>query len=320
MSEASEFLSALAPCLAKDERIILCAFPGDPHLAQPSSWRPKPWLPGARIGLPPNWNAYTTISSFRIAPDKTWRRRKDLFASGRALMVDDVGTKVPADTVVLPASAIVETSPGNTQHWYFLDPAVTDSARFDALIRSFIEGKLLGHDPGMSGITRVGRLPGFRNGKPAYGGFTTRTVQLTDRRYSLDELLSGFGLQLHGRAVAIPSVATEESIRRNRAYVDIFKFLEAHGMLKRPGPDMSGWTEVTCPWVQEHTGGADNGAAIREPNFENGYWGAFRCHHGSHQAKHWRDLCEWIADTAAQELESATEMSHTPTECQSTRQ
>lgn len=305
MSEASEFLGALAPSLAKDERIILCAFPGDPHQAKPQSWRPKPWLPGGKVRLPGNWNAYVTISSFRAAPDGSWRRRKDLFASGRALMVDDVGTKVDPTAVRIPASAIIETSPGNTQHWYFLDPAESDSARFDALIRSFIDGKLLGQDPGMAGITRVGRLPGFLNGKPEYGGFTTRTVALTDRTYALEDLVSNFGLTLRGRNVGMPSVATDESLRRNRAFVDIYNFLQAHGMLKRGEPDMAGWTEMTCPWVHEHTGGADNGAAIREPNPENGYWGAFRCHHGSHAHKAWRDLCEMVAELAAEELETA---------------
>lgn len=312
MSEATEFLAALAPSLPEDERMVLCSFPGDPHLAKPSSWRPKPWMPGGKVRFPASWNAYVAISSFRIAQDKTWRRRKDLFAAGRALMVDDVGTKVATETVALPASAVIETSPGNTQHWYFLDPPESDSPRFDALIRSFIEGKLLGHDPGMAGTTRVGRLPGFRNCKPAYGGFTTRTLTLTDRRYGLEELLAGFGLQLRGRAVGIPSVATEESVRRNRAFVDIYNFLRSRGMLKRAEPDMAGWTELTCPWVEEHTGAADNGAAIREPNPENGYYGAFRCHHGSHQTKCWRDLCEWIADVAATELENANTNHYEP--------
>lgn len=312
MSEAKEFLCALAPSLPEDERIILCAFPGDPHLAEPRSWRPKPWRPGTKIALPSSWNVYTTISSFRAAPDGSWRRRKDLFAAGQALMVDDVGTKVAPEAVSVEASAIIETSPGNCQHWYFLDPPEGDVARFDALIRSFIDGKLLGQDPGMAGVTRVGRLPGFRNGKPAYGGFTTRLVALRERRFALEDLLTAFGLQLRGRQVGIPAVATEESLRRNRAFVDIFNFLKARDMLKRDEPDLGGWTEMTCPWVGEHTGAADNGAAIREPSPENGYWGAFRCHHGSHTGKAWRDLCEWVAELATEELEAAASSTYEP--------
>ena len=312
MSEAKEFLSGLAPALPDDQRIILCAFPGDPHEAPPRAWRPKPWRPGARINLPASWNAYATISSFRAAPDKSWRRRKDLFAAGCALMVDDVGTKVDPAAVSVQASAIIETSPNNQQHWYFLDPHEEDCSRFDALIRAFIDGKLLGLDPGMAGVTRVGRLPGFANCKPAYGGFTTRLVSLNDRRFALEDLVAAFGLTMKGRQVGMPQVATEESLRRNRAFVDIFNFLETHQMLKRLEPDMAGWTEMTCPWVHEHTGAADTGAAIREPNPENGYWGAFRCHHGSHTDKRWRDLCEWVADLAAQELETAAAAPYKP--------
>jgi hypothetical protein len=304
MSESTEFLSALAPAMPEEERLILCGFPGDPAAAPPEAWKPRPWRPGARLGLASAWNAYVTVSSFRIAPDRTWRRRKSLYAAGHALMVDDVGTKIPPDTITLPPSAIIETSPSNYQHWYILEEPEPDAARFDALIRAFIAGKLLGQDPGMSGVTRVGRLPGFRNGKPKCKGFTTRLHQLTDRSYSIPELVERFGLELRGRDVSLPTVVTEESLRRNRAFVGIYKFLQARGMLKHPEPDTSGWTEMTCPWLHEHTGGIDNGAAICEPNEVNGWSGAFRCHHGSHINKHWKELCEWVNDLAAEELDA----------------
>lgn len=303
-SEAKEFLSAMVPTLPESERIILCGFEGDPNKAAPDAWRPKPWQPNGKLGMSPDWNVYVTVSSFLKAQDGSWRRRKSLFAAGHALMVDDIGTKVDATKVNLPPSAIIETSPDNFQWWYFLDAPEPDSAKFDAVIRAFIAGKLLGLDPGMAGITRVGRLPGFLNGKEKYKGFITRLTKLTDLNYSIDELVSEFGLQLRGRNTPMPHVASDESLRRNRAFLDIYKFLQSRKMLKRLNPDLSGWTEMTCPWVDTHSGGVDNGAALCEPSETNGWYGAFRCHHGHCMEKGWRDLTEWINDLVAEELES----------------
>lgn len=304
MHQAKEFLAAMCPRLPENERLIICAFAGDPNEAPPEAWRPRPWQPGAKLGLAQDWNAYATVASFFAAQDGSWRRRKSLFAAGHALMVDDVGTKVDAANLNLPPSAIIETSPENFQWWYFLATPEPDNARFDAVIRAFIAGKLLGMDPGMAGVTRVGRLPGFLNGKAKYGGFVTKLRALEDRAYAIEELIEGFKLELRGRAAPLPRVATEESLRRNRAFVDIYKFLEGHKMLKRPAPDLGGWTECTCPWAAHHTGGVDNGAAIAEPAEENGWWGAFRCHHGHCMNKGWRDLTDWVADLAAEELDA----------------
>jgi len=75
-------------------------------------------------------------------------------------------------------------------------------------------------------------------------------------------------------------------------------------MLKRSHPDPSGWTEISCPWVDEHTNAANNGAGIREPAPENSYFGSFVCHHGSHIDRGWRELTDWVAEQAAEELDA----------------
>ena len=182
-----------------------------------------------------------------------------------------------------------------------------DAARFDGVIRAFISGKLLGADPGMSGVTRVGRLPDFQNAKPAYGGWTVVLRELTDRRYTVEQLLTGFGLQINGRRYARERLPTEEAVERNRAFAAAYKFLDQRNMLKRHEPDPSGWTEMTCPWVDDHTGRADTGAAIREPAAENDFYGAFRCHHGHCIDKGWAELTDWINELALEELERAAQ-------------
>jgi hypothetical protein len=306
MAEKDEFLAALGEALPPEERLILCGFAGDPFTAGPASWRPRPWKLGAPVGMPADWNGYVTVGSFLRAGDGSFRRRTETFAAGRALMVDDVGTKVdPAAVAAMPPSAIVETSPDNFQYWYFLSTPERDMTRFDGVIRAFITGKLLGADPGMSGVTRVGRIPGFLNGKPKYNGWCVKLSEINDRRFAVEELLTGFSLTINGRRAAQRKLPTEEALERNRAFEAAFKFLTQRRMLKRGEPDPSGWVEMTCPWVGEHTGAADTGAAIREPAPENEFYGAFRCHHGHCADKGWAELTEWINEQAIEELERA---------------
>lgn len=329
--ETETFLAALAGALAgdlpEDERLIMCGFEGDPENAGPAAWRPRPWRPGREIVLNETANGYVTVGSFRRAGDGSFRRRTETFASGLALMVDDVGTKVPMEKMmrhdgfgpvpIVAPSAIVETSPGNYQWWYFLRTPERDMARFDGVIRAFISGKLLGADPGMSGVTRVGRIPGFTNGKAKWRtddsprGWVVKTTALApDVRYTTGELLEAFDLKINGQRVIREQLHSSEAIERNRMFATAFKFLDGRGMLKKAEPDPSGWTEMRCPWVDGHTNGADTGAAVREPAAENDYYGAFRCHHGHCADRGWAELTEWINDLATEELEQANQTEH----------
>jgi hypothetical protein len=312
MSEAREFLEELAEGLPEDERMILCGFAGNPNEVGPGAWKPRPWRPGREQPMPEAlWNGYVTVSSFRRVKDGSFRRRGEGFAAGRALMVDDVGTKVDRATVeAVEPTWRIETSPGNEQWWYMLSEPERDGPRFDGVIRAFISGKLLGADPGMSGVTRVGRLPGFQNDKPQYGGWTVRTLSRGGPRYTCQQLLDAFGLFINGRREPRVILQSAVALERNRMFMSAYKFLQQRRMLKRAEPDPSGWVEMSCPWVGDHTGGADTGAAIREPSPENEFYGAFRCHHGHCADRGWGDLTDWIAELAGDELENAATDDH----------
>lgn len=315
MSESTEFLDVLCDgALPADERLILCSFAGNPFTVGPTAWRPRPWSPGKELNIDARHNGYTTVASFRRATDGSFRRRTETFAAGRALMVDDVGTKVdPAVVANVPPTMVVETSPGNFQWWYVLDTPCTDMARFDAVIRAFISGKLLGADPGMSGVTRVGRIPGFVNGKPSHNGWRCRLTSVDPFEvYSIEELLERFNLKLNGQRVQREKLVAEEAIERNRNFERAFKYLGQRGYLKKREPDPSGWTEMRCPWIEEHTGGADTGAAIREPSPENDFYGAFRCHHGHCADRGFADLTDYINDNAVDELANAAAADYQP--------
>lgn len=302
--DAEIFLNVLGRSLPEDERLILCGFKGDPNEAPTNAWKPRPWRPGVELPFGERFNAYVTVASFGRAPDTGFRRRRDTFKAGLALMIDDVGTKVdPATVNNVEPTFIIETSPANFQHWLLLKTPERDPDKFDAFIRAFIEGRLLGADPGMSGITRVGRLPGFTNGKPQHAGFITKlTLNNSKARFTLPELLKKFDLKLQGTRSPPKFIPNDVSRARIKMFVNVERFLERRKMFKRSKYDPSGWREMHCPWKDEHTNAADTGAAIREPRPENQFYGAFRCHHGSHADKHWQDLTDWVADLAADEV------------------
>jgi RepB DNA-primase from phage plasmid len=219
-------------------------------------------------------------------------------------MVDDVGTKCPRTAVAnLPPTAIVETSPGNEQWWWFLAQPERDQEKFAGLIKAFIVGRLGGKDPGMAGVSRVGRLPGFTNGKPANAGWRCVLHDLNERRFTVEEIVSAFKLEI---APSRPPVHVPRSIARSRieAFVTVKDWMRQRGWLKRNGQaNPSGWIQVHCPWRGEHTGGADNGSAIREPARENSYYGAYVCSHGHcKDVRGWAELTDLIADISMKEL------------------
>lgn len=304
-----DFLAALGADLPEDERHILCAFSGDPDEKQDFAWKPHAWRPGKEVPFDMRCNAYISVASFRLWPDGTWRRRAEAFAAGRALMIDDIGTKVPVDFVkLLPPTALIETSPGNFQAWYFFEEPVRDRAEFDALIRACIDK--FGVDPGMAGVTRVGRIPGFTNGKPKYGGsFRVRLDSLhADRRYAPEQIVDAFGLQLKpARTFSLANVSSETVRHRAEMFAAVVRWLRVHRMLKRDEANVGGWVPVVCPWTAQHTGQVDTGAAIRLPSEENGFYGAFRCHHGHCLGKGWAALTDWIAEESAEQLEKVND-------------
>jgi hypothetical protein len=308
MTDAITFLNALAVGLPDDERLILCGFVGDPNQAGSREWRPRPWRPGEHIPFGEACNGYVAISSYKKSPDGTWRRKQETFAAGRALMIDDVGVldgtntaRVDVNSIRFRPSAIIETSPNNFHYWYLLREPLGDQEKLKGLVEAFIAKKLAGKDPGMAGANRVGRLPGFANTKKKYGGFTTRLVELNDRRFTVEHLLTAFNLKIAPPPKLVPPKPGEEAVRR-AAYETVERWLRRHDNLLRNRPDMSGWTDMRCPWIDNHSDRANTGAAIHQPARENGMTGAFRCHHAGCADKHWRELNDYIDDLRDEEM------------------
>jgi len=222
---------------------------------------------------------------------------------------DGAGAKFPLSLIEpAPPTALIETSPDNFQAIYLFEQAITDLATFDALIKAFIEAQFLGQDTGMAGVNRVFRPPAGVNAKPKHErDGKPWEVRMTEwhpeRRWTVDGLVKAFGLTLRRKGPRLPRGATEDKAANIRAFVDVRNSLKDANMMKRNAPDMAGWTEMKCPWTVEHTGQKDNGAALRLPDADNRFFGAFKCHHGNCDGRGWRELTEWLADEQGVVLE-----------------
>jgi hypothetical protein len=234
-----------------------------------------------------------------------------IFAGGLLLMIDDLGdgpgAKFPLATIdALPPTALVETSPNNFQAIYMFNQLVEDKQKFGNLIKGFIEKQFLGADTGMAGVNRVFRPPYGINGKEKYGG--NWEVKMTSwnpgNRYSPEEIAAAFDIDLNRPSKKIPKGATIDKAEAIRFFISVRAALRSAGMLKVESENEDGWADIRCPWTDNHTGAVDNGAAIRIPDQENGFMGAFKCHHGGCEDKHWGDLTSWLVEQQAEILDA----------------
>jgi RecA-family ATPase len=234
-----------------------------------------------------DFNTYFTISQFALADDGKARRRKDLFNSTYVICFDDVVEKIdPEKLKDLPEpSYVLETSAGSSQWGYILEVAETNQNRVDALLGGLVAAGITdsGKDPGMMGVTRYVRLPIGSNTKKKYKSvFKTKlTTWEPDKTYRLEDLARPFSIDVTN----VSTTSTKYVAGLPEDIDPIVPLLQQAGVFKgKIKPDTY---DIECPWVGEHTGAADSGAAYLSPF-------GFRCHHGSHDATHFGDLLDYL--------------------------
>lgn len=248
--------------------------------------------------IQPHSNQYYCISTF-YADKQTGRavRRKADFRATHVIVADDVREKLDVAAVErLPAPTFkLRTSPGSEQWGWVLDRVCTDRTMVENLLDGLVERGLApdGKDPGMKGVTRYVRLPEGVNTKAsrvkANGGTPPRCKMLEWNptvRVSIEQLARPFNVDLHAE--------------RRDTRVDGAAELPDHPLLNTFAIHVketrsAGRFDITCPWVNDHTGRGDDGSAI----FTNadGSLG-FKCHHGSCSHRTGRDLIDYVESTA----------------------
>jgi hypothetical protein len=245
-----------------------------------------------RYHLTDGYNQYFTISHFYCDEYSQARRRKALYRHTRVIVLDDVKEKLSLEAAqrLPPPAWVLETSPGSEQWGYILDIPCADRGRVENLLDGLVANGLApdGKDPGMKGVTRYVRLPGGSNNKASklVNGQPFKcqlTLWQPFNRVTLEQLAAPFAVDLN-------------AVRRD-ARVDGAADVGDHPLINIPDVirikevRSDGRFDVTCPWVDDHTGADDSGSAV----FTNADGSiGFKCHHGSCQHRTGADLLRYI--------------------------
>jgi hypothetical protein len=296
-----EFLQTVFDAAPDNTRPVVVSFDGDPTKVPTKAWFGRAWQAesATAASLPVSANNYFSLAVFRADEAGQYRRQKARFAALHAVMLDDLGPKVAMERLTLPPSWLIETSPGNHQAGYLMREPLADGNAADRLMNAIVAAGLC--DPGANGPrARLARLPVAANGKHT-PPFPCRLVEWRpDLRYSIDELVAG--LQLEMSTAARPKRHTTRAPQDRPGDGDpvwipgpeengVLAVLRERGLYKAPLGD--GKHDITCPWIQEHTGAVDGGTAYFEPDDK---WpiGGFKCLHGHCAERHVRDLLRYV--------------------------
>ena len=246
----------------------------------------------SRYNITPNTNQYFTISTFYCDDQQQARRRKALFKQTPCIVLDDVKEKLSMNEVnKLPKPAwILESSAGSEQWGYILDTPCTDRGRVENLLDGLVANGLApdGRDPGMKGVTRYLRLPEGVNSKAS--------KLVNGQPYNCQMRLWEPFNRVTLEALALPFAVDLDQVRRE-SRVDGAAAVSDHPLVNIPDTihikevRSDGRFDITCPWVEDHTGQDNSGSAV----FTNsdGTIG-FKCHHGNCQERTGADLLRFI--------------------------
>lgn len=292
-----EFLATLFCDGLMDIRPVIVAFAGNPQTVPKSAWFGKAW--SLEETIKSDQNTFFSLAAFRPDDAGKYRRKKKHFHALYAIMLDDVGTKVPHDRITLPPSWMIETSSGNYQAGYILAEPLEDAALADRLMKAIIAAQLC--DPGAGGPTaRLARLPFGVNGKHNPSFSCHLETWRPDLRYSVDDLVTGLELDMRapGRAEGkmakspVRSIDYEDDIFVPRPQENaVIAAIKSKGLYKAPLG--SGKHDITCPWVHEHTDCVDDGTAYFEPD-DTYPIGGFKCLHGHCAERHVQSLLDHL--------------------------
>ncbi|MEQ1531817.1 MAG: DNA-primase RepB domain-containing protein, partial [Methylococcales bacterium] len=284
----TDFMNGIFGEVIGTERPVIVSFSGNPAEVSKSAWYGRPWIID-KTPFAPDQNNYTSFATFKPDDEGKYRRQKKQFATLYAVMLDDIGGKVPMERISLDPSWVIETSAGNHQIGFILDTPLDNPVEADRLLQAIIDAGLT--DPGANGpCSRLGRLPVAINGKYKVDGASWQcrlTVWYPNKRYSVQEIVRGLQLELkevtqtlgiHGRKNGATFDDYLDDVHIPRANENpVITALKQSGRYKQPLGDAK--HDITCPWVHEHTNQVDQGTAYFEPS-ESYPLGGFKCLHG----------------------------------------
>ena len=119
-----DFMRGVFGKVTGTERLVVVSFAGNPATVGKSAWFGKPWIADKTL-LSVDHNNYTSFATFRPDDEGKYQRQKKQFAALYAVMLDDIGVKVPLDRITLDPSWMIETSKDNYQIGFILSEPLT---------------------------------------------------------------------------------------------------------------------------------------------------------------------------------------------------
>lgn len=241
--------------------------------------------------------------------------RKNLFKRLHVVVLDDIGTKVPFETLPkdLTPTYIIESSEGNYQYGYVLEEPIDVLEHAEALIQLVYESGY--SDAGGMMPTKLVRLPGGFNGK--LGPKRNFNVKLTKKDgplWSPQELLRVMDLDVQWDEVIADTAGMVKRRASRSVGTSPWSPIKAHaaalGGIVDPvlewfyekdmvASETDTWVQIQCPWHHDHSDGDDlSGYSPLGRGDGHEDRRGFHCFHG-HCQKADRKIGEVLAYVAA---------------------
>ena len=211
------------------------------------------------------------------------------------LVLDDIGTKGTPPPV--EPSWKMETSQGNHQWGYFLDPG-DDWGRYEALLDHCHQQGW--GDAGAGGAYRLMRVPGSANLKPGRQAFRSVVSGWRSDVWSLDEIAEDLKCDFSKIEVKDNVITLKTGGAVAMDGIDpMLDWLTDNGHVVR---DNGGeWVDIVCPWADTHTTG-ENTAGYSPLGRGTGRYvqtRAFKCLHEHCLRRLIPEFCAWAVARGA---------------------
>lgn len=300
MTTANEFLATIFQDLEDDEHI--CVSRGTPKKDGDGMWFNNFTVDRRQFR---KWDAFKQDQAWYFCVSTINGELNDkgsMVGRGRSnlkryfsLVLDDIGTKGSPPPV--SPSWKLETSKGNFQYGYLLDPG-SDWGRYEALVE-YCHQQGWG-DAGAGGSYRLMRVPGSANLKPGRGMFKSVVHSFELDVWTLDELAEDLGCDFNELEIRDVEVKEKEGGYQAMDGIDpMLDWLSDNGHVVRD--TNAEWVDIVCPWADQHTSG-ENIAGYSPLGRGAGRYvqtRAFKCLHEHCLDKRLTQFREWASKVGA---------------------
>ena len=229
-------------------------------------------------------------------------RRRETARTAYAIVLDDVGTKVRPSAVPVAPSWRLETSAGNYQWGYRIEPT-NDLEAVEGFLHQLADAGLT--DGGCKDVTHLFKVPGSPHVKTDFTARISSELNFADP-WPLAELVGAFDMDPAYRGTQTRPTGKGGGVHVNTNDDDILRRLDALGMVI--GDSGGDFIDIVCPWAAVHSTGTDR--AGYSPFGRGEGWESvqgFKCMHDHCSDRTVADLREYLGAAAPAKVDGQDE-------------